>query len=196
MFAFSLLAALAPAFFSVSAAPLAVSSIYAPRIISRQAGACMMESSGLMTNLAAAASSMNSVARDFNSSALVSVQAGIGGAMTALTTFAGAMANGERLDATLPNQMVANVTMAINELDNVNGVPTTEDAATLTDAMQQLINASQFAMMITGCAEAPSESASASASATRTTPAPTGTAAAATVTVTVTVTATPTPTGA
>lgn len=82
----------------------------------------MMEVSGLMTNLAAAQTSMNFVAKDFNSTALQDVQSGIVGAMNALTMFQGAVANGQEVDATLPNAMVANVTMAINELDNVDGV--------------------------------------------------------------------------
>ena len=81
-----------------------------------------MATSGLMTNLAAAQTSMNFVAQDFNSTALQDVQAGITGAMSALTSFQGLVANGQEVDATLPNAMVANVTEAINELDNVNGV--------------------------------------------------------------------------
>ncbi|KZV74097.1 hypothetical protein PENSPDRAFT_648298 [Peniophora sp. CONT] len=191
------LAALAPASLSVSAAPLAISSIYSPHLVSRQAqtSACMMEVSGLTTNLAAAQGSMNSVAQDFNSTALQDVQAGIAGAMDALTTFQGAVANQQQVSAELPNAMVANVTMAINELDNVNGVPTAADAATLSDAMQQLITASQYAMMLTGCATAPSESASASAPPATATLAVAG-GATATVTVTVTVTAQPTATSA
>lgn len=186
MFSFNFLTvvlAAAQAFAPISAAPLRLSSITKPRIASSKrltlydATDCMMQRSDMSLNLAAAMNSMAGVQATVNSSDVRNVQDGIMGAMMSLTILTGAIANGARVDVAIPNSLVSNVTMSINSLDNIAGVPDATTAEALTTARQQLENASQDGMGVAAnCVNTGGESGSSSA--TSSAPARTATASA------------------
>jgi len=182
MFSYNFLAVflVAAQFFAPTfTAPLSVSSTSSPHVIkARQTqynqADCMMQRSDMTLNLAGAMNTITSVQSTVNTSDVRTVQDGIMGAMTSLALLTGAQANGARIDISVPNAMVNNVTMSINALDNVAGVPDTTTAEQLTVARQQLENASQGAMgvaancinYVSGTTPAPTITARPTASAT------------------------------
>ncbi|KAI0029500.1 hypothetical protein K488DRAFT_72928 [Vararia minispora EC-137] len=156
MFASNVLVSLFVIVQLVSAAPLRVRSISNPAIVKARgrSSACMMDTTMMGYNLAGAMNSMSAVqsailtATRSNDENVQTVQNGIMGAMTSLTVLTGSMANGANVPSYVSGAMIGNLTMSLNDLDAISGVPTSGTAAELDAAQQQLINASQFAMSI------------------------------------------------